>query len=195
LVPRCDRKDCLFLIGVIQDDLDRMLLAVRTSPKPFFTISDGRLVLHTDHIHPESLTDLYRRPPERLYLYYFLRGRLGFPVYREMMLETRDARRNATYAIAQPIFREMAAQARQGQFRIAFVVFPTPGNPFDGGMLSLMRAEGIPVADLQGCLQGRPDTELYAELHPTSLGNEMLAECLARDLAATGWLGEGRRGG
>ena len=44
------------------------------------------------------------------------------------------------------------------------------------------------MVDLQGCLKGRPDTELYAELHPTSLGNQMLAVCLVRDLAARGLL-------
>ena len=42
-----------------------------------------------------------------------------------------------------------------------------------------------PVIDLQDCLRdsGQPDTALYAELHPTSLGNELLARCLVIGLA------------
>ena len=188
LFPRCDRKDCLFLVGVIQDDLGRMLLAVRTSPKPYFTIRDDKLVLHTAHIHADALDDFFRRPPERFYLYYFLRGRLGFPIYRSLMSETREVRQQVVYSLSQLVFREMAERKRQGQFELAFVIFPTPGNRFEEGVLSLLRGAGIPVVDLQGCLKGRPDTELYAELHPTSLGNEMLAACLVRDLAAKGLL-------
>ena len=59
-------------------------------------------------------------------------------------------------------------------------------------MLSLFRAHGIPVVDLQGCLResGKTDRELYAELHPTPLGNEILARCLVRDLKTIGLLKE-----
>lgn len=185
VAPTYNRKDCLILIGLIEDDLGRMLLAVRTSPKPFFTLRDGRLVLHTSHIHPEALNDFYQQPPERSYLYYFIRGRLGFPIYRSLMNQTRELRQNVVHAISQAMFKTMAEQQRAGQFALAFVIFPTPGNPFDPGVISLLRAEKIPVIDLQqGCLEGRPDTELYAELHPTSLGNDLLASCLVKDLTA-----------
>jgi hypothetical protein len=193
VLPHCDRKDCLFLIGVIQDDLGRMLLAVRTSPKPYFTLRDGKLELHTEHIHAESLNAFFRPPPERFYLYYFLRGRLGFPIYGELLRETRGERQQGVRALAQSIFSEMALRKRAGQFELAFVIFPTPGNRFDEGIISLLRRESIPVVDLQQCLKGRPDTELYAELHPTSLGNDMLAECLVRDLAAKGLLANAAR--
>jgi hypothetical protein len=97
--------------------------------------------------------------------------------------------------LSQLIFRDMAERKRKGQFELAFVIFPTPGNRFDEGILSLLRAEGIPAVDLQGCLKGKPDTELYAELHPTSLGNEMLAACLVRDLEAKGLLPKVARAG
>jgi hypothetical protein len=190
VLPDLNRKDCLFLIGLIQDDMDRVLLKVRTSPKPYFTISDNKLVLHTDHIHPSSLNDYYYRPPERFYLYYFLRGRLGFPYYQSVLNRTRTERQEAIYAISRLLFKEFSALQRQGQFRFAFVIFPTPGAPFDTGILSLLREQRIPVIDLQACLHDsdRPDTELYAELHPTSLGNALLAQCLVRDLATTGLL-------
>ena len=114
LAPKCDRKDCLFLLGVIQDDLGRMLLAVRTSPKPYFTIRDETLVLHTAHIHPEALNDFFRRPPERFYLYYFLRGRLGFPIYRSLLNQTGEVRQQAVYALSQLIFREIADSSERG---------------------------------------------------------------------------------
>jgi len=183
---RFDRRETLFLIGLIQDDLARVLLRVRTSPKPYFTISDDKLVLHTDHIHPESLNDYFVRPPERFYLYYFLRGRFGEPVYRSLLRDTRDARRQATYALTQSLIEAFSALQRETPFALAFVIFPTPGAPFDSTVLSMMRVENIPVVDLQGCLlrSNRPDRELYAELHPTSLGNELLARCLVQDLVA-----------
>src|SRR2546429_3186465 len=69
-LPSLDRSNTLMLIGVIQDDFNRLLLRVRTSPKPYFTIDNDPLLLHTDHIHPNSLNDFYLRPPERVYLYY-----------------------------------------------------------------------------------------------------------------------------
>jgi len=139
-------------------------------------------------VHVDALEDSFRRPSERFYLYYFLRGRLGFPIYGALLSQTREVRQQAVSSLSQHIFREMAERKKQGQFGLAFVIFPTPGNRFDEGALSLLRGAGIPVVDLQGCLRGRLDTELYAELHPTSLGNEMLAACLVRDLAAKGLL-------
>src|SRR5262249_27316869 len=150
-------KDCLFLIGMIQDDLGRMLLSVRTAAKPYFTISDDKLVLHTSHIHPASLNDVFEHPPERFYLWYFLRGRLGYPIYRSLMQDTQAQRLDTQYALARLIFRDMAALARQGQFELAVVVFPTPGNPFDGKIFQLLRNANISYVDLQGCLKGQID--------------------------------------
>ena len=189
-LPKFDSKQTLVLVGLIQDDLGRVLLRVRTSPKPYFTISDDKLVLHTDHIHPDALNDYFEHPPERFYLYYFLRGRFGSPVYRTLMRETRDARQQATHALSQALIKAFADLQQQAQFALAFVIFPTPGAPFDSEVLSLIRAANIPVVDLQGCLlqSNRPDRELYAELHPTSLGNDLLARCLVQDLTAKGLL-------
>jgi hypothetical protein len=189
-LPRFDRRESLFLIGLIQDDLARVLLRVRTSPKPYFTISGDRLVLHTDHIHPESLGDAFERPPERFYLYYFLRGRFGEPVYRSLLRETRNERQQAAAAVTRLLLKALADLGQQEPFRLAFVIFPTPGAPFDSAALSTMRAQGLQVIDLQGCLlrSNLPDRELYAELHPTSLGNDLLARCLVQDLAAKGLL-------
>jgi hypothetical protein len=185
-LPTFNRRESLFLVGLIQDDLARVLLKVRTSPKPYFTISDDKLVLHTDHIHPDSLADAFVRPPERFYLYYFLRGRFGEPVYRTLLHETRDERQQATYAVTRLLLKALADLGQQEPFRLAFVIFPTPGMPFDSAVLSTMRAEGLQVIDLQGCLlkSNLPDRALYAELHPTPLGNDLLARCLAQDLTA-----------
>ena len=192
ILPRFDSQNSIFLIGLINDDLDRVLLKVRDSPKPYFTIADQGLVLHTEHIHPNSLNDYFERPPERLYLYYFVRGKLGFPNYRSVLERTRAERRKTMYAISEMLVERFAELQRRGGFPLAIVIFPTPGAPFDPTMLSLFRAHGIPVVDLQGCLResGNPDRELYAELHPTSLGNEILARCLVGDLKTIGFLKE-----
>ena len=92
MLPLLDRANTLFLVGVIQDDFNRLLLHVRTSPKPYFAVDNDRLVLHTEHIRPTALNNFYVRPPERSYLYYFLRGRFDTPVYRSLLAKTRDAR-------------------------------------------------------------------------------------------------------
>ena len=63
-------------------------------------------------------------------------------------------------------------------------MFPTPGVAFDARILAQLRDEQIPVVDLRRCLNDVPDTDVYAELHPTSLGNDVLALCLVRDLVA-----------
>ena len=183
-LPVLDKRDSLFLVGVIQDDFNRVLLAVRTSPKPYFTIENGTLVLHAEHIHPASLSDFYRRPPERFYLYYFLRGRLGYPIYRSLLHETERVRNQAIHDTSRLLFKAFADLGRQENVALAFVLFATPGVNFDNAILSLMREQKIPVIDLRGCLSNVPDQDVYAELHPTSLGNEMLARCLVSDLVA-----------
>jgi len=190
VAPTLAGSHSLFLVGLIEDDLGRILLKVRTSPKPYFTIVDGKLVLHTDHIHADSLNDYYQKPPERFYLYYFLRGRLGYPVYRSMLNDTKDARQQATYALSQLLIRQFAQMRQQGGFDLAFVIFPTPGAPFDETIISMLHQQNIPVVDLQGCLRKTelPDRQLYAELHPTSLGNNFLAQCLVQNLGAQGLL-------
>jgi hypothetical protein len=190
VLPTLDRNNSVLLVGLIQDDLGRILLKVRTSPKPYFSISDDKLILHTDHIHATSLNDYFVQPPERFYLYYFIRGRLGYPVYRSLMTATRDARQQATYELSRHIIKAFADLRQQGALNLAFVIFPTPGAPFDNTVMSMMRDQQFPVIDLQGCLvsSNLPDRQLYAELHPTSLGNNLLAQCLAQDLTAVGLL-------
>jgi hypothetical protein len=137
-----------------------------------------------------SLNDVFQRPPERFYLYYFVRGRLGFPYYRAALEQTRESRRHSIQLIANQIVREFADLRRQGRFELAFFILPTPGAPFDREFLGLLAAQRLPVIDLQGCLaaSGRPDTELFAELHPTSAANEMLANCLLQGLTRAGLL-------
>lgn len=185
-LPTLNPRGSLFLIGLIHDDLHRVLLKVRTSPKPYFTIADERLVLHTDHIHPDSLNEYFRRPPDRFYLYYFVRGRLGFPYYQSVLSRTQAAREATIRAISRLLIRDLADLKREGRFDLAVVIFPTTGPAFDPGVLSLLGAQDIPVVDLQNCLRDarRPDRELYAEAHPTSLGNDILSRCLVRELAA-----------
>ena len=58
------------LIGVFGEDLQRMLLAVRQSAKPYFTVEDSRLALHTGHIdatNPKRFFETYK-PHFRLFL-------------------------------------------------------------------------------------------------------------------------------
>ncbi|HET7033243.1 MAG TPA: hypothetical protein VFJ48_08975, partial [Casimicrobiaceae bacterium] len=178
------------LIGLIQDDLERVLLKIRDGPKPYFTIADHRLVAHTEHIHAGSLNDVFVRPPARFYLYYFLRGKLGYPYYSEVLERTRAERREAVLALATLMARDLADLARRRGFGLAFFLLPTPGASFDSELATRLRAQGVPVLDLQGCFagSGRPDTELYAELHPTSVGNDFLAACLVRGLRLAGML-------
>lgn len=180
--PRFDRPDSLVLVGLIRNDLDRILLTVRSAPKPYFTADGDRLTLHVDHLRADGSVE---RPPERFYLWYFLRGRLGLPVHAAYLRETRDERRAAVADLSTRLFDRFAATARASRSGFAFVLFPTPGMPFDDETLASMRATGARVIDLQTCLRdsGQPDTALYAELHPTSLGNDLLARCLVAGLA------------
>ena len=188
VVPSLRGPDTLVLVGLIQDDLERVLLTVRTSPKPYFTTEGSDLVLHTAHIHPQSLEDGFERPPFRLYLVDFLRGRFGTPVYTAFQRATRESRRERVHAIAERIAQRFAALGRREGSRIAFVLLPAPGPAFDPDLAADLRAPGLPVIDLQDCLRasGQPDADLYAELHPTSLGNTLLAGCLAAALREQG---------
>ncbi len=184
--PLLDRDDRLVLIGLIQDDLDRTLLTIRTSPKPYFTVDGDRLDLHVEHIHPASLGDAFVAPAGRFYLVDLLRGRFGTPAYTQFLRETKARRREAVDAISRLVFTRFAEAQRRGSFGLAFVLLPTPGAPFDPQMAAAIRERGLALVDLQDCLRasGRPDTDLYAELHPTSLGNALLAQCLVGDLRA-----------
>ena len=82
------------------------------------------------------------------------------------------------------LFRQLVELRTQTPFNLAFVIFPTPGVTFDAALLSALRELQIPVVDVRGCLSNVPDQDAYAELHPTSLGNELLARCIVRDLVA-----------
>jgi hypothetical protein len=185
-----DRPDDLVLVGLIADDVDRILLTIRSSPKPYFTLADGRLVLHTDHIHPASLTDAFERPAERSYLLQFLIGRLGEPVYVSRMRANRAERRAQAEALSGALLDRFAADTRADGARLAFVILPQPGLAFDQTVIAQMQARHLPVVDLQRCLldTGQPDSALYQELHPTSLGNDLLTRCLVDGLGALGLL-------
>jgi hypothetical protein len=181
-----DRSDCLFLVGLIADDLDRVLLTVRSSAKPYFTLADGHLVLHTGHIHPASLTDAFERPPARSYLLDFLIGRFGEPVYVTRTRATRVERRARIEALTAALLDRVVATQHPDGPRFAFVILPQPGRAFDPVAIEQMHARHLPVLDLQDCMDGsgQPDTALYRELHPTSLGNDLLARCLVDGLDA-----------
>lgn len=44
--PRFRERDPLVLVGILLKDMDRSLLSFRISQKPYYTVSDGRLLLH-----------------------------------------------------------------------------------------------------------------------------------------------------
>lgn len=190
VAPTCDRDDCLFLVGLIPNDLERVLLKVRTAAKPYFTIDGDRLVVHADHLHPATPDDAFARPPARSYLWDFVRGRLGHPVYAAYLARTEDARREAEEALSRKLVERLAALAEHRRFRLAFVLLPQPGVAFDRSFVDALVSAGMPTMDVQGCLRAsrRPDADLYVELHPTSLGNDLLAACIVDGLTRLRWL-------
>jgi hypothetical protein len=71
----------------------------------------------------------------------------------------------------------MAALKRQGQFELAFVVFPDAGNPFDEeSSRAPSAARAFPMSTLQGCLKGQPDADgCSRSCTRTSSANVLLA--------------------
>jgi hypothetical protein len=178
IVPTCDREDCLFLIGLIPDDLFRIRLKFRTGPKPYFEIVKNDLVLHTEHIHVEALNDFTL--PERSYLYHFVMARLGHPLGHPVMppggekLHDMDAMH-----LADHILKEIGKIRRTGKFDLRFVLFQS-----DPPMAALLRENGFPFFELDSCSNG---TITYDDtFHPDAAGNDVLARCLSDLLLSQG---------
>ena len=187
VLPLWDRNDCLFLVGLIPNDFERVLLKVRTAPKPYFTVDGAQLALHTDHIHPASLRDAFVRPPWRFYLLDLVRGRLGHPAYAAYLERTDAERRQRIETISRLLFERLSHDVSGRKMHLAYVLLPQPGASFDPVILESLKAQGLPIVDLRQCLRDsrRPDVDLYRELHPTSLGNDLLTDCMIHGLPSS----------
>ncbi len=74
-LPELEAQDVF--VGVLTTDLDRTILAVRSGPKPWFSVEEGRLLEHRDHLAQEPEAYFRRhRPPIRSYV--VTRTRLTF---------------------------------------------------------------------------------------------------------------------
>lgn len=200
LAPRFDKKNTVFLIGSIWDDFARLLLSVRSAPKPYFEVQGQRLVLHTEHFSGRTQAQ-----------YYDENGWSGSFVFaalrRAMELRTADtsAREDEVQratAIIEGIVRGYAEHRDRGA-QIVFVVITEDHNLYQRcgtmGFVSrikevfprILSRHKLPLIDLSRCLDpqlqsGAPHEPLYAAEHLTPHGNKLVAACLKRQLHKLG---------
>ncbi|MGH0034068.1 MAG: SGNH/GDSL hydrolase family protein [Myxococcota bacterium] len=192
------------VIGILVDDIDRVIQPVRAAPKPLFVLGDGGLQLRGVPIEQEPIDWLADHPISiRSYLAALVRtrwaeaaeGRGGFYSH---------CRRDEKEAITRAILESLVGDARHREVELLFVVLygemamKTPSWR-TGFLLGQLAALGVPYVDLRPVFMaaaGREEEGLSAfffpqpNFHPNARGNRLAAEAVARALAGRadpGW--------
>ncbi len=164
-----------FLIGVIGEDLQRMLLTVRQGPKPYYTIENGVLRVQTDHIdarNPRAYFEQYR-PPFRLFLGRLLIKRI--PWLNDRFTAKRQ--REEDVRIRQ-LTRLLMQKFKGSGVSMVFVLF---SDWRDGILKAELQYQNMPFIDLQAfmkeyaAMSGVPEPQLFPAGHPSRLFNDAIA--------------------
>ncbi len=172
---RFDPDTTRFLIGVIGEDLQRMLLKVRQGAKPYYAIENGVLRVQTDHVdakNPRSYFERYR-PAFRLFL-----GRLAveqIPWVRDFFTARRERQEDAKI---RQLTRLLLQKVNGSGVRVVFVLF---SDWRDGIMKAELQNQNMPYIDLQAFMKeyaavsGVPQPQMFPAGHPSRQLNDAIA--------------------
>lgn len=191
LAPQFKAEDSLFLVGIIPEDMSRMLLKVRTSPKPYFTIKNNALQLHTDHINLTTFNDWYTAPFFRSYLYYLIRAKTGQRVLDADIELNAPARWRQVDELTYLILDEYKKLETESSIKVTFVIFPYLSHTLSHRqkIAQQIESKGLKAIDLDACFDKEVKSGAHTQddlfdktTHPTSLGNDLIATCLAKEI-------------
>ncbi len=171
-----DGSQTQFLIGVIGDDLQRMLLKIRQSSKPYYTVHNNDLVLHKDHIdaqNPRRSLALYR-PHFRSFLMELILKQIR-PL-NDLLASRRERAEDSK-------IRELTAllveKIKRSGRDVTFVIFY---DWRDNMLRDELKKQGMPFIGLQDCIKNYAarthvsEQSLFPAGHPSSELNDAIAE-------------------
>lgn len=171
-----------YLIGAIGEDLERMLLRVRQSAKPYFTADNGALVLHADHIDaadPKRFFQTYT-PRFRSFVLELLAHKIK-PL-NDFFVARREREENARI---EELTALLVKKFKETNRNVTFVIF----SDWRGSMLKEeLRRQGIPYIEADRCMKeyeeksNVPAPQLYPAGHPSPELNEAIADCIVREM-------------
>ena len=177
-----DPSETIFLVGIHDDDLDRMLLKVRQSAKPYFTMEKSKLVLHTEHIDavdPQRYFATYK-PRFRIFLWRLLCYKIQF--LREWVDERNQ--READIKITE-LTSMVLDKFKETNVNITFVLFSDKKDQLLRKELQKRNFPVIEVDRLQKEYQAHskiPGDQLFPEGHPSSEVNDAIADYIIKRL-------------
>jgi hypothetical protein len=191
--PQFERPIVLF--GLLTQDLDRSVLRVRTSAKPYFNLQDGELVLAGVPV-PEDAHAWLAQADSGITSYVAANLMRRLRLMQGPTSSEIEYRREEKEEINRAILTAAAADAREAKLDFAFVVFHSEQNLLQEGwrdeFLSEVFAElNVPVFNTRPCLLGAalemdlPLKDFFntGDSHPGHIGNRVMADGLAEFLA------------
>lgn len=184
----------IFLIGLIHEDIDRVTLRGRTTSKPYFTISNNRLQLHTEHIDANNLASYFEtyKPKSKVYIVNLLLAKIGVRDLWNSYLKKKNI--EIKKSITALILKDVKTIQKNNNLKVYFVVF-YPKFLYLGYkdwkiefLESQFKEYDLEYIDLRECLlkyqqiRDIPFKDLYVAGHPTSESNNVLAECIIYDI-------------
>ncbi|MBN1522728.1 MAG: hypothetical protein JW928_09375 [Candidatus Aureabacteria bacterium] len=185
-----DVHQCIILFGLTPDDLDRLLLKVRTSPKPYYLINNDRLVLKTEHIDKNNLESFYNSYdlPLKSYLLGLMKRKMGLSLFWDIINKEEVERKKNQ--ITQLILEKLSDIRYKKRLKIYFVLFYPEKDIYteeDPHLLlkKMLKQNNFSYLDLRECLKKHiTKTNLGLENfyhgHPSSEGNEVFSDCIIK---------------
>jgi hypothetical protein len=177
----------IYFIGVLSDDFNRMLLKVRTSPKPYFTLSNNKLILHTEHINKDDLESYFieYRPKFNFYSVNLLKRSVG------KLIGWYENRKKEVAMITTHILEDMKRIKEENDLTIYFILFYSKKemeNNVDVFQFfkNQLQEKHFEYLDLKDCLPKYMTNIIHLNKiyhgHPSSLGNEIFSECIINNI-------------
>jgi|GEM_PF-2147980 len=184
-------RDSIYLIGLIPDDMARMLFKIRARPKPYFTVENGELIVHTAHINRATFNEAFKRPAERSYLYFIIKAKVGRGVLDHFLATEGPSRWQQVDLLTLSVLDEFKNIETERSLKLAFVLYPyLPATENHRQKIrKQIESKGLRVIDLGPCFDlvlnngERTLGDLFDDSdHPTPLGNNLIAQCLAKEV-------------
>ena len=186
-------RNPIIVLGIFMMDLDRSILSVRTSQKPYFVLENEELVLRGLPINPDPEAFLAAHPPSiNSYLVAFLtrRARLGADDHTELSYMREEKK-----LINRHLLKAIVEEAKQHQQPLFLVVFYIKQDLKKTGWREIYLREeikqlGVPYLDSKPPIleaaktQDLPLNAFFRNTDPhlNGLGNRVVAEALAKRL-------------
>jgi hypothetical protein len=178
------------VIGIMLTDLDRTILQFRHGPKPWFSMVDGSLTLHNDHIGD---VDKWSSGPRSFFLAWIKHG-----VVREIRTKLAwpqaDCRVAEKTALTHALIKRAGEGCARGEVECTVLMFPhfaayqAPPDWRTQAITEATQSQGMTLVDAGQVWAdaGLGSHDVYApDRHPSNRANATLARAVAQALSAS----------